>query len=107
MLKSVLSAVLRAAVVTFLVAPAFAEDASRDRAEFNAAAGRTIFQNVLLADPHAFSPRPHLRASLPPSRGVEPPATTGEGSVDWRDFDAAAGRADYSALQAQPMPSSA
>src|SRR5688500_18516961 len=100
-------AIVFAGAVLCLAAPAFAEDASRDRAEFDAADGRTIFQNVLLADPHAFSSSPRLRASLPPSRGVEPPATTGEGSVDRRDFDAASGRADYSALQAQPLPSPA
>jgi hypothetical protein len=99
--------IMFAGPVLCLALPAFAEDASRDRAEFDAAAGRTIFQNVLLADPNAFSSRPRLRASLSPSLVTEPPATTGEGSVDRRDFDAAAGRADYSALQTQPTPSPA
>jgi hypothetical protein len=37
-------------ILTCVAAPAFAQDASRDRVELDAAAGRRIFQNVLLAD---------------------------------------------------------
>ena len=46
-----------------------------DRADFDAAAGRTVFQNVLLADPQAFSSRPRLRRGVPAV--VTAPATTG------------------------------
>jgi hypothetical protein len=54
-----------------------------DRADFDAAAGRTVFQNVLLADPQAFSSRPRLRRGE--SRAVvTAPATTGDAAADRR-----------------------
>ena len=37
--------------------PALAQDASLDRANLEAAAGRRVFENVLLADPQAFARR--------------------------------------------------
>jgi hypothetical protein len=50
------------AVLALLAAPALAHEASRDRADLDAAAGRVIFQNVLLANPAAFASRSRLRS---------------------------------------------
>ena len=41
--------------------PALAQDASLDRANLEAAAGRRVFENVLLADPQAFARRTPVR----------------------------------------------
>jgi hypothetical protein len=82
--------------------PALAQEVSRDRAEFDAAAGRTVFQNVLLADPQAFSSRPRLRREEP-RVVVAAPAGTGDASADRYELDAAAGRPVYSSL---PAPTS-
>jgi hypothetical protein len=72
-----------------------------DRADFDAAAGRTVFQNVLLADPQAFSSRPRLRRGE--SRAVvTAPATTGDAAADRYELDAAAGRPVYSSLPGPP-----
>ena len=65
-----------------------AQDASQARADLDAAAGRIVFQNVLLADPHAFSPP----KPIPPQFEVEPLAPTGEASADRYQLDRAAGR---------------
>ena len=83
--------------------PALAQEVSRDRAEFDAAAGRTVFQNVLLADPHAFSSRPRLRREQPRAV-VAAAAATGEASADRYELDLAARRPVYTALPA-PAPS--
>ena len=79
--------------------PALAQEVSRDRAEFDAAAGRTVFQNVLLADPQAFSSRPRVRREEP-RVVVAAPATAGDASADRYELDAAAGRPVYSSLPA-------
>jgi hypothetical protein len=51
-----------------LVSPALSQEASVDRASLDAAAGRLVFQNVLLADPQAFTGRPRRTAPLPAER---------------------------------------
>jgi hypothetical protein len=94
--------VFLAAFVSSLATAGLAQEVSRDRAEFDAAAGRTVFQNVLLADPQAFSSRPRLRREEP-RVVVAAPAATGDASADRYELDAAAGRQVYSSL---PAPSS-
>ena len=86
-----------------------------DRADLDAAAGRLIFQNVLLADPQAFAPRARAGATGRPSR-LEPPAPaqaaavvpSGDAAADRRELDAAAGRAgapaDMPAARAREQP---
>ena len=83
------------------VAPlGIAQDASQARADLDAAAGRIVFQNVLLADPQAFSPRPK---PIPSRFGVEPLPPTGEASADRYQLDQAAGRpAFHSDLPSAP-----
>ena len=79
------------AVAVLSSGPAYAQDASRDRADFDAAAGRRVFENVQLADPNAFS----RRARVTPAEAfamLERPAASGEVSSDREEFDAAAGR---------------
>jgi hypothetical protein len=89
-------------ILTCVAAPAFAQDASRDRVELDAAAGRRIFQNVLLADPQAFSGRTRARVRDKSPGAAQPPARTNEASADREEFDAAAGRAVFaSGLLAQ------
>ena len=90
------------AFVASFITPAIAQEVSRDRAEFDAAAGRTVFQNVLLADPQAFSSRPRVRREQSASV-VVPRAATGDASADRYQLDAAAGRPVYSSL---PAPTS-
>jgi hypothetical protein len=48
-------------LVFLLGEPALAQDASLDRANLEAAAGRLVFENVLLADPQAFARRTPVR----------------------------------------------
>ena len=72
-------------------APAYAQEASRDRADFDAAAGRHVFENVLLADPTAFSRRPRA-TPVQAYAALERPAPTGEASLERAEFDASAGR---------------
>jgi hypothetical protein len=82
---------MASAVAVLSSAPAHAQDASRDRAELDAAAGRRVFANVQLADPNAFS----RRARVTPAQALamlERPAASGEVSSDREEFDAAAGR---------------
>ena len=88
-----------AVAVASFATPGLAQDASRDRADFDAAAGRTVFQNVLLADPQAFSSRARLR-SEEPRAVVAAPAASGDASADRYELDAAAGRPVYSSLPA-------
>src|SRR4051794_3740674 len=87
---------LSAAVSMCLALPGLAQEASRDRADLDAAAGRVIFQNVLLADPAAFSSRAHARRRDESPRTVHAPAATNEASADRQELDAAAGRAVFS-----------
>jgi hypothetical protein len=91
------------AFVASFITPAMAQEVSRDRAEFDAAAGRTVFQNVLSADPQAFSSRPRVRREQSASV-VVPRAATGDASADRYQLDAAAGRPLYSSLPG-PAPS--
>jgi hypothetical protein len=100
-----LRAAAGAMLSTLVVAPALAQEASRDRAEFDAAAGRVIFQNVLLSDPQAFSARPRSRTRDQRVANVEAPAAAGEASADRHQLDAAAGRPVFhSASPVQPAP---
>ena len=78
------------AVLFCCSAPSAAQEASRDRAELDAAAGRRVFENVLLADPQAFSSWARTRAT--PGAAVQPVAT-GEASLDREQLDLSAGRA--------------
>jgi hypothetical protein len=80
------------ALTVSLSATALAQDASQDRAGLDAAAGRLAFQNVLLADPQAFSRRPPLRTLEQPQAAVAPPVSAGDASMDREALDAAAGR---------------
>jgi hypothetical protein len=81
-----------------LATAGLAQEVSRDRADFDAAAGRLVFQNVLLADPQAFSSRPRLRREEPRAV-VTAPAATGDAAADRYELDAAAGRPVYSSLR--------
>src|SRR3954449_12548183 len=67
---------LSAAISMSLAVPGLAQEASRDRADLDAAAGRVIFQNVLLADPAAFSSRARARTRDQLPRSAHPPAAT-------------------------------
>jgi len=94
---------LQAAALVLPLAPsALAQDASMDRAGFDAAAGRLVFQNVLLADPQTFAsrPRPGRREAAKP---VEAPADTGEASKDREQLDLAADRGSRQAAMAAPQ----
>src|SRR3954467_5071551 len=87
---------LLAAISMSRAVPVLAQEASRDRADLDAAAGRVIFQNVLLADPAAFSSRAHPRTREELPRAFHVPAATNEASADRQELDAAAGRAVFS-----------
>src|SRR4051812_40186157 len=80
-----------AGAMLFVASLAAAQEASRDRADFDTAAGRIVFQNALLAGPQAFSSRSRITPT-PPRLAVEPPAPTGEASSDRDQLDRAAGR---------------
>src|SRR3954454_16015453 len=87
---------LLAAISMSLAVPVLAQEASRDRADLDAAAGRAIFQNVLLADPAAFSSRARAHTRDDSPRSIHAPAATNEASADRQELDAAAGRAVFS-----------
>ena len=82
--------------------PALAQDASLDRANLEAAAGRRVFENVLLADPQAFARRTPVR-TRDQARTMAPaaPASAGDASADREAFDLAAGRAAFHGQGAQ------
>ena len=84
----------RAAVgLAFLLGgPALAQDASLDRANLEAAAGRLVFENVLLADPQAFALRTRDQAQ---PIALAAPASRGDASADREAFDLAAGHAAF------------
>ena len=82
---------LSAGALLSVASTGIAQDALRDRADLDSAAGRTVFQNALLADPQAFSLRPRITPT-PPRLALEPPAPTGEASADRYELDRAAGR---------------
>ena len=88
----------RAAIgLAFLLGgPALAQDASLDRANLEAAAGRLVFENVLLADPQAFARRTPVR-TRDQARTMAPaaPASAGDASADREAFDLAAGQAAF------------
>jgi hypothetical protein len=83
---------LAAGLTVSLSAPVLAQDASQDRAGLDTAAGRAVFQNVLLADPQAFSRRPPLRIREQAQGAVVPPVGPGDASLDREALDAGAGR---------------
>src|SRR4051794_29835026 len=72
----------RAAIgLAFLLGgPALAQDASLDRANLEAAAGRLVFENVLVADPQAFARRTPVRTrDQARTTALAAPASTGDG----------------------------
>ena len=72
--------------------PALAQDASLDRANLEAAAGRLVFENVLLADPQAFARRTPVRTrDQARTIALAAPASAGDASADREAFDLAAG----------------
>jgi hypothetical protein len=88
----------RAAIgLAFLLGgPALAQDASLDRANLEAAAGRLVFENVLLADPQAFARRTPVRTrDQARTTALAAPASTGDPSADRETFDVSAGRATF------------
>ena len=95
----------RAAIgLAFLLGgPALAQDASLDRANLEAAAGRLVFENVLLADPQAFARRTPVR-TRDQARTMAPaaPASAGDASADREAFDLAAGQAAFRSQAAVP-----
>src|SRR3954447_22000453 len=95
--------VVLAAIATCLAMPVLAQEASRDRADLDAAAGRVIFQNVLLADPAAFASRARARSRDQLPRSAHHPAATNEASADRQELDAAAGRAVFSSTGSQEV----
>ena len=67
---------------------AFAQDASLDRANLEAAAGRLVFENVLLADPQAFARRTPVRTrDQARTTALAAPASAGDASADREAFD--------------------
>ena len=75
---------------------ALAQDASSDRANLEAAAGRLVFENVLLADPQAFARRTPVRTrDQARTTALAAPASTGDASADRETFDVSAGRATF------------
>ena len=84
------------ALAFLLGGPALAQDASLDRANLEAAAGRLVFENVLLADPQAFARRTPVR-TRDQARTIPfaAPASAGDASADREAFDLAAGRAAF------------
>ena len=92
----------RAAIgLAFLLGgPALAQDASLDRANLEAAAGRLVFENVLLADPQAFARRAPVRDQAQ-TIALAAPASGGDASADREAFDLAAGRAAFHGQGAQ------
>ena len=84
------------ALAFLLGGPALAQDASLDRANLEAAAGRLVFENVLLADPQAFARRTPVRTrDQAPTMALAAPASGGDASADREAFDLAAGRAAF------------
>jgi len=75
--------------------PALAQDASLDRANLEAAAGRLVFENVLLADPQAFARRTPVRTRDQARTMAPAPASAGDASADREAFDLAAGHAAF------------
>ena len=72
--------------------PALAQDASQDRAGLDAAAGRAVFGNVLLADPQAFTRRLPLGTGEQARGAVVLLVSAGDASMDRQSLDAGAGR---------------
>ena len=95
-----------AAIAFSLGRPALAEDASVDRASLDAAAGRLVFENVLLADPQAFARHTPVRNQAPPRTiALAVPASTGDASLDRLAFELAAGRPSFRSQGAErPLP---
>ena len=90
------------ALAFLLGGPALAQDASLDRANLEAAAGRLVFENVLLADPQAFARRTPVRTrDQARTTALAAPASTGDASADREAFDLAAGRAAFHGQGAQ------
>src|SRR5829696_8670003 len=86
----------RAAVglALLLGGPALAQDASLDRANLEAAAGRLVFEK--LADPQAFARRTPVRTrDQARTTALAAPASTGDASADRETFDVSAGRATF------------
>jgi hypothetical protein len=97
-MRSDVTPVARAVVgLAFLLGgPALAQDASLDRANLEAAAGRLVFENVLLADPQAFARRSPVRTrDQARTMALAAPASTGDASADRETFDVAAGRRNF------------
>src|SRR3954462_14370110 len=60
------------------------------------AAGRLVFENVLLADPQAFARRTPVRTrDQARTTALAAPASTGDASADRETFDGPAGRATF------------
>jgi hypothetical protein len=92
-------------VALVLTGSASAQEFSRDRAELDAAAGRQVFENVLIADPLAFSSRTPAQLHARSVARLEAPAPTGEAAADRAELDAASGRRVYaSTARATPEP---
>ena len=105
MRSDVASAAMAAVGLAFLLGgPALAQDASLDRANLEAAAGRLVFENVLLADPQAFARRTPVR-TRDQARTMAPaaPASAGDASADREAFDLAAGHAAFHGQGARPQ----
>ena len=81
-----------AAGLAVSLSPVLAQDASQDRAGLDAAAGRAVFRNVLLADPQAFTRRPLLRTREQARVPVPLPVIAGDVSMDREALNAGAGR---------------
>ena len=97
-MRSDVATAARAAVgLAFLLGgPALAQDASLDRANLEAAAGRLVFENVLLADPQAFARRTPVRTrDQARTMALAAPASAGDASADREAFDLAAGHAAF------------
>lgn len=95
-----------AAGLAVSLSPVLAQDASQDRAGLDAAAGRAVFRNVLLADPQAFTRRPPLGTRGQAQAAVASPVSAGDVSMDREALDAGAGRVAFRTSLTAPEPPS-
>jgi hypothetical protein len=96
-----------AAGLAVSLSPVLARDASQDRAGLDAAAGRAVFRNVLLADPQAFTRRPLLRTREQARVPVPLPVIAGDVSMVREALNAGAGRVAVRSSLAHESPSGA
>jgi hypothetical protein len=91
-----------AGLALLFASPSFAQDASIDRASLDAAAGRRVFENVLLADPQAFARRTPMNRAQSRPTVTAAPASAGDASADRAALDIGADRTALRSTAAEP-----